>query len=180
MILVRLSPGMFLVTCACSNKKIYGFIMMIMHESPRLIFDIITTRFPLNYNPKWIYDAACRAKELGLNREPRRMMETLFCTDPVHVDNHTRCLESYSSTEYRSLHALNKEACEQFNSVLLKGHRINSGLHDIRSLPGLLWLDCGDFLRSSGTCMKILEYDLEENKYKFININFRFLFKYFL
>ena len=41
-----------------------------------------------------------------------------FCTDPVHVDNHTRCLESYSSTEYRSLHALNKEACEQFNSVL--------------------------------------------------------------
>ena len=67
------------------------------------------------------------------------------------------------STEYRSLHALNKEASEQFNSVLLKGHRINSGLHDIRSLPGLLWLDCGDFLRSSGSCMKIIEYDLEEN-----------------
>ena len=115
---VRLSPGLFLVTCACSDKKIYGFIMIIMGESPRLIFDIITTRFPLNYNPKWIYDAACRAKELGLNSEPRRMMQTLFCTDPVHQDNHTRCLASYQSTEYRSLSALNKEACEQFNSVL--------------------------------------------------------------
>ena len=92
--------------------------MMIMSESPRLIFDIITTRFPLDYNPKWIYDAACCAKEMGLNREPSRMMKTLFCTDPVHEDNHTRCLESYSSTQYRSLDALNKEACEQFNSVL--------------------------------------------------------------
>jgi hypothetical protein len=38
------TPGLFLVCCACPQKKIYGFAMMIGGESPRLIFDIITTR----------------------------------------------------------------------------------------------------------------------------------------
>ena len=56
------TPWLFLVCCACPKKKIYGFAMMIGRESPRLILDIITTRFPSNYNPVWIYDAACRAK----------------------------------------------------------------------------------------------------------------------
>ena len=37
--------GLFLVCCPCPSKKIYGFAMMIGSESPRLIFDIITTRF---------------------------------------------------------------------------------------------------------------------------------------
>ena len=89
-----------------------------MGESPRLIFDIITTRFPLDYNPKWIYDASCRAKELGLNREPHRMMKTVFATDPVHEGNHSRCSESFQSTAFQNMDKLNREACEQFNSVL--------------------------------------------------------------
>ena len=84
---VKISPGLFLVTCACPNKKIYGFSIMINGESPRLLFDIITTRFPPTYNPTWIYDAACRAKELYLNREPRRAMQTVMVTDHVHESN---------------------------------------------------------------------------------------------
>ena len=115
---VKLSPGLFLVTCACSQKKIYGFLMMVMGESPRLIFDIITTRFPADYNPKWIYDASCRAKEVGLNREPKRMLNTFMCTDPVHEANHSRCSASFRSTEFANMDRLNREACEQFNSVL--------------------------------------------------------------
>ena len=92
--------------------------MMVMHESPRIIFDIITTRFPSDYNPTWIYDASCRAKETGMNREPRRMMRTFMCTDPVHETNHTRCSTSFRSTNFRTMDNLNREACEQYNSVL--------------------------------------------------------------
>ena len=60
-----LTPGLFIVTCACPNKSIYGFTMMVKHESPGMIFDITTTRFDPSYNPVWVYDAACKAKEYG-------------------------------------------------------------------------------------------------------------------
>ena len=115
---VKLTPGLFIVCCPCPAKKVYGFSMMIGGESPRLIFDIVTTQFPMNYNPNWIYDAACRAKEIGLNREPERFMKTMIVTDHVDESNHTTCLPDSKSSWYPDMKKLNKESYEQLNSIL--------------------------------------------------------------
>ena len=114
----QLTPGLFLVTCCCPKKKVYGFKKMVQGESPRIIFDLIMTRFEADYNPTIVYDASCRIKEYGLNREPERFSHLRFVTDPLHVDNHTSCSETFQSTIYSDLRKQNKEACEQFNSIL--------------------------------------------------------------
>ena len=114
----RLTPGLFIVTCCCPKKKVYGFKKMIQGESPRIIFDIIMTRFEKDYSPTIIYDASCRIKEYGLNREPARFSDLRFATDPLHCENHSTCSQAFQSHIYADMKALNKEACEQFNSVL--------------------------------------------------------------
>ena len=114
----QLTPGLFIVSCCCPQKKIYGYKKMVQGESPRIIFDIITTRFEEWYNPNIIYDASCRVKEMGLNREPERFMNILITSDPLHIPNHTTCSQSFQSKIYEQLKPLNKEACEQFNSIL--------------------------------------------------------------
>ena len=91
---------------------------MVQGESPRIIFDLITTRFEPDYKPNIIYDASCRLKELGLNREPELFMSLLITSDPLHIPNHTTCNQSFQSSKYPELKPLNKEACEQFNSLL--------------------------------------------------------------
>ena len=91
---------------------------MVQGESPRIIFDLITTRFEDGYQPNIIYDASCRLKELGLNREPEIFMNMLITSDPLHIPNHTTCNKSFHSNKYEELKPLNKEACEQFNSLL--------------------------------------------------------------
>ena len=45
-------------------------------------------------------------------------MKTVMVTDPVHEANHTSCLPDTMSTWYPRLNELNRESCEQFNSVL--------------------------------------------------------------
>ena len=84
-----------------------------------------------SYNPVVIYDASCRLKELGLNREPQRFLDLLVCSDPVHCDNHTPCLPTFLSTKYPQLQKANKESCEQFNAVLRNiGHSVTYMKYD--------------------------------------------------
>ena len=85
----------------------------------------VTTRFEEWYNPNIIYHASCRVKEFGLNREPERFMNILLASDPLHIPNHTTCSESFQSILYNELKPLNKEACEQFNSLM---HSIQTSL----------------------------------------------------
>ena len=59
-----LTPGLYLMTCGCSYKSIYGFSLMLSGESPRMLFDIIMTRFEADYNPKIIYDASCKVQSI--------------------------------------------------------------------------------------------------------------------
>ena len=114
----KLTPGLFVVTCRYPQKRIYGFRKMVQGESPRIIFDIITTRFEQGYYPKVVYDASCRLKELGLNREPELFLNMLITSDPLHIFNHTTCNEAFKSSKYDVMKPLNKEACEQFNALL--------------------------------------------------------------
>ena len=116
----KLTPGLYLMTCGCKYKVIYGFSMMLTGESPRMLFDIIMTRFESDYNPEIIYDASCRVKEYGLNRELKRFMSIRITTDQFHQVNHKSCSASFRSSKYLSLENINSEACEQTNSVLRK------------------------------------------------------------
>ena len=119
---VKLSPGLFLLTCACSHKTVYGFSFMTTNESPGMLFDIDQCRFPRDYKPTLIYDASCKAKEYGLNRDPERWLDLKVVTDPFHQPNHTNCCESFKSTEYSDLNNINCEAAEQFNARLRDIH----------------------------------------------------------
>ena len=114
----KLTPGLYLLTCACAHKSVYGFSMMLSGESPSMLFDLVMTRFEDSYNPTIIYDASCLAKEYGLNRELRRFMRIKICSDRFHQCNHTTCCDSFKSSEYGSLLKINTEAAEQTNSVL--------------------------------------------------------------
>ena len=113
----NLTPGLYLMTCGCKFKTVYGFSMMLSGESPEMLFDLIMTRFESDYNPTNVYDTSCRIKEYGLNREPEGLSHLRFVTDPLHVDNHTSCSETFQSTIYSNLRKQNKQACEQFNSI---------------------------------------------------------------
>ena len=39
-------------------------------------------------------------------------------SDPFHIDNQTTCSAAFQSTMHSELRKLNKEVCEQFNSLL--------------------------------------------------------------
>ena len=114
----KLTPGLYLLTCGCPNKSVYGFSMMTTGESPAMLFDLVMTRFETDYSPHIIYDASCLAKEYGYNRELRRFMSLTISTDRFHQCNHKSCSDSFRSSEYSSLANTNTEACEQTNSAL--------------------------------------------------------------
>ena len=114
----KLTPGLYLLTCGCTQKTIYGFSMMLSGESPAMLFDLVMTRFEHNYNPHIIYDASCIAKEFGYNRELRRFMQLSITSDRFHEVNHKSCSNSFKTSEYNQLEKINSEACEQTNSSL--------------------------------------------------------------
>ena len=55
---------------------------------------------------------------MGVNREPDRFLQMKFKSDPLHIDNHSTCSDSFQSTLHSIMRKLNKEACQQFNSLL--------------------------------------------------------------
>ena len=91
-----------------------------MKESPRLMFDFLQCRTDPEYNPTVLYDAACLFKEFSLNRETRRTMQALACSDSVHESNHSAFLKSFMSSIHPKLKYKNSESAEQFNSLLRK------------------------------------------------------------
>ena len=132
MLLIMINVRRFFQTTGSLLQEVYsrtvvdvGFITMTSKESPRMMFDLKMTRFPLDYNPKVIFDASCLHKEVGLNRELKMYMENLCATDNFHEENHTGCLPSFRSSLYNDLQSRNTEACEQFNALL---RRIGSSL----------------------------------------------------
>ena len=114
----KFTPGLWLMCCSCPAKKVLGFTTMTSKESPRMMFDLKMTRFPLNYNPTIVFDASCLSKEMGLNRELKIYMENRSVTDNFHEENHTGCVPSFRSSLYTDLQSRNTEACEQFNALL--------------------------------------------------------------
>ena len=151
----KLTPGLYLMTCGCPKKVVYGFSMMLSGESPSMLFDLVMTRFEANYNPHLIYDASCLAKEYGYNRELRRFMSLTISTDRFHEYNHTSCSAAFKSSEYSSLVNCNTEACEQTNSALRRVAHSTTFMS-----PSL-------YLRS--LTLFLADLNISANKKKFIN-----------
>ena len=63
-----LTPGLMVMTCACPKKIVYGLSLMTSGESPQMIFDIIMSRFPLNYSPNIVYDNACKVSLVSITK----------------------------------------------------------------------------------------------------------------
>ena len=106
----KLTPGLYWLTCGCTQKTIYGFSMMLSGESPAMLFDLVMTRFEHNYDPHIIYDASCIAKEFGYNRKLRRFMQLSITSDRFHEVNHKSCSNSFKTSEYNQLEKINSEA----------------------------------------------------------------------
>ena len=64
-----LTPGLYLMTCGCSYKSIYGFSLMLSGESPKKLFDVIMTRFEEHFNPNHLW-----CKQQG----PKNVVEIYF------------------------------------------------------------------------------------------------------
>ena len=114
-----LSPGIF--TVYCQHGVCYGFEVMARCESPKIPFQIFTTRFP--HPPRVIvYDNACKLHQYCLNREPQHFQNTLFLVDRFHWKGHTGCSSGYNLDMYRGqqLRALNSQINEQANADLQK------------------------------------------------------------
>ena len=115
------TPGIMLVTCACSNRCCYHGHFMDQHESPLTPFEILTNRFPGGCPPFVIYDNACHLLMYCMQREPSWFWRCRFVVDRFHEPNHvSSCSSSLHASSYMSgpLSAANSEAVEQLNKVL--------------------------------------------------------------
>ena len=97
----------------------YGFQVMRSCESPRIPFQIFTSRFqtpPRNI----IYDNACKLHIYCLNREPALYKETRFYVDRFHWRGRIGCSQGYCLDMYHSMDitALNSQVNEQANAGL--------------------------------------------------------------
>ena len=114
-----LSPGIF--TLYCQHGVCYGFEVMARCESPRIPFEIFSTRFPRP--PRIIvYDNACKLHAYCLNREPRRFQGSMFAVDRFHWKGHIGCCSGYNLDLYKDpqLRGLNTQVNEQANADLQK------------------------------------------------------------
>ena len=115
------TPGIMLVTCACSKRRCYHGHFMDQHESVQSPFDILTGRFPGGCPPFVIYDNACHLLMYCMQREPSWFWRCRFVVDRFHEPNHvSSCSSSLHASSYMSgpLSAANSEAVEQLNKVL--------------------------------------------------------------
>ena len=87
---------------------------MVTGESLYMFFDLIMTRFEVNYSPHITYDASCLSKEYGYNRELRRVMMLRITTDCFHQCTHSTSLNMKERVKER-----NKPSSPSFIGFLL-------------------------------------------------------------
>ena len=111
------TPGIFIVYCR--HGVCYGFEVMRRCESPKVPFNIFTTRF--HTPPRVIiYDNACKLHAYCLNRKPRLYQKTRFSIDCFHWRGHVGCSSGYCLDSYKSMdiRGINSQVNEQANSGL--------------------------------------------------------------
>lgn len=112
-----LAPGVLYFFCV-EHQHCIGFVILKTAESPKLIAEILLTRF--SKAPRIVlYDNACNLSEFVLNRYPVPFEGTRFFVDGFHFSSHVNCSPSYNSADHPSLtKSLNTSLVEQKNSQL--------------------------------------------------------------
>lgn len=106
-----LCPGVFVMHCLKCSECI-GFHMMPSSESPRTLFEVLFTRWPVAPSVV-VYDNGCNAHTYVLNREPDWCKDTLYVVDKLHYKGHVACSIGYNIAEYEDLAKLNSSMAEQ-------------------------------------------------------------------
>jgi hypothetical protein len=114
-----LAEGVMLYYCGLHSKCL-GFTVQDSQETPRTVYEIVTTRF--DRPPEFIvYDNACNLSEYCLNRVPHHFRYTQFMVDGFHFKSHSNCATTFDSGEYKSLFKrMNTSLNEQKNSQLTR------------------------------------------------------------
>ena len=101
--LPTLSPGSF--TTYCQHRLCYGFEVMAQCKSPKIPFQVFTTR--IRHPPHVIVnDNVCRLHLYFLKHEPQHFMDSLFLVDHFHWRGHYACSSGYNLDAYSGLHLI--------------------------------------------------------------------------
>ena len=127
------TPGIF--TVYCPHGVCCGFEVMRRCESPKVPFDIFTSRFH-TLPCVIIYDNACKLDAYCLNRKPRLLSKNTFFIDHFHWRGHVGCSSGYCLDSYKSMdiRGINLQVNEQANSRLqrIKGQSACTKQNNLR------------------------------------------------
>lgn len=108
------TPGVVFFFCM-EHEKCIGFVIQAESESPRMISEVLTTRFSVI--PEVImYDNACNLAEFCWMRYPTLFENSIFVVDAFHFNSHTNCCSSFDSSANGSIVNINSSLAEQKNS----------------------------------------------------------------
>lgn len=105
--------------CTCPHGAVHGFCILRKSES-----SVTLTKFLVRHwgkAPSWIfYDDACHAYTSALLREPDFFMESRFCVDRFHWNDHKACSDAFNPSMYEHMAQANTSVAEQFHAKLQK------------------------------------------------------------
>ena len=124
------TPGAMNLSCSCANPVFLGFKVLFRDEGPKIVLDMILSRFPRH--PRHIvYDFACGLYSSAAHTLWWALENTVIVSDKFHAGNHNGCSPSFLPTAHTGLDLSNSVAHEQRNRgiKLLSSSLRNSGCH---------------------------------------------------
>jgi hypothetical protein len=94
-----------------------GFALLQSAECPRLVLQLLLSRFP--QAPRLIiYDNACNLHKLCMKIAPTFFQNTIFVVDRLHEPGHVSCSPAFCMRYHRHLINVNSQVAEEGNSYL--------------------------------------------------------------
>jgi CxC4 like cysteine cluster associated with KDZ transposases len=119
-----LAPGVVQFLCV-EHKQCIGFVVLDAPESPRMVYEVLMTRF--SENPCIVfYDNACNLLEYILNRDPYPLRNISFFVDGFHYASHKNCSPGFDTKQYPALlKQYNTSLVEQKNAKIARFKQTN-------------------------------------------------------
>jgi CxC4 like cysteine cluster associated with KDZ transposases len=119
-----LAPGVVQFLCV-EHKQCIGFVVLDAPESPRMVYEVLMTRF--SENPCIVlYDNACNLLEYILNRDPYPLRNISFFVDGFHYASHKNCTQGFDTKQYPVLlKKYNTSLVEQKNAKIARFKHTN-------------------------------------------------------
>jgi hypothetical protein len=119
-----LAPGVVQFLCV-EHKQCIGFVVLDAPESPRMVYEVLMTRFSQN-SCIVLYDNACNLLEYILNRDPHPLRNMSFFVDGFHYASHKNCTPGFNTQQYPALlKQYNTSLVEQKNAKIARFKQTN-------------------------------------------------------